>query len=301
MGLQQHETLLIVTDSQTPHPITRSFFDAGCTLGDETLLACMQPRSTHGAEPPESIAAAMKQADVVLAPTTKSLTHTRARRQACEAGARIATMPGLSVEMMHSGGLLADYQEIRRRSEALLAQLEGAAEIHVTSPHGTDITFDVSKRDWKADTGIAKERGDYTNLPAGEVFIAPLSAEGIFVVDASMGGLGVLEEPLEFTVKKGYVTHIKGRGAEQLTSLLDSSGSKAYNVAELGIGLNPCARIIGVVLEDEKVEGSVHIALGNNAFFGGDVDVGVHLDGVMRNCTVYADGTPISLQGQTPS
>jgi leucyl aminopeptidase (aminopeptidase T) len=241
----------------------------------------------------------MKTADVIIAPTTKSLPNTKARMQASDVGARIATMPGLTVEMMVNGGLRADYREIHERADALLARLEGSREIRITTSLGTDVVFEVSKYPWKADTGIASKPGEYTNLPAGELFVAPADANGVFVVDASMGGVGRLDEPLRFTVENRCVTNIEGGCAAQLMELLDSFGPRARNIAELGIGLNPESKVIGVVLEDEKVDGTVHIALGNNASFGGDVNIGLHLDGVITDYTLYVDDKPLTLNRPT--
>jgi leucyl aminopeptidase (aminopeptidase T) len=296
MKVERSETLLIVADDCTPELITHALLNAGYRLAGETLLMHMKPRSMHGEEPPAPVSAAMKTADVILAPTTKSLTHTRARREASKAGARIATMPGVTEEMFLHGGMLADYQQIQKRAEALLSQLEGTAELRITTPLGTDITLDVATYPWRADTGICHNRGEYTNLPAGEVFVAPGDANGVFVVDASMGGIGKLEEPLRITVENRRAVAIEGRNAEQLTQLLNPFGPKAYNIAEVGIGLNPESKVIGVVLEDEKVAGTVHIALGNSISFGGDVDVELHLDGVLTNYTLYVDGNPLSLK-----
>ncbi len=52
-------------------------------------------------------------------------------------------------------------------------------------------------------------------------------------------------------------------------------------LAELGIGTNDRARVTGVILEDEKIYGTVHIALGSNDTFGGTVAAGIHVDGII--------------------
>ena len=63
-----------------------------------------------------------------------------------------------------------------------------------------------------------------------------------------------------------------------------------FHSAELGVGTNVRAVVSGYILEDEKVLGMVHIALGNNAGMGGTVNVRIHLDGLVRNATLYVDG-----------
>ncbi|MCX9009482.1 MAG: aminopeptidase, partial [Candidatus Methanoperedens sp.] len=273
-----------------PKSIGESLFGAARDLGCEVMVMTMLPRTRHGEEPPLAVAEAMKNADVVIIPTTFSLTHTQARIKACEAGARVASMPGITEEMMRSGGITADCNTINDIAAGLIKKLGSAREVRVTTESGTDIVFDLEGCVWMMDTGLCQEPGCSSNLPAGELYIAPKDANGVFVVDGSMSGLGLLDSPLEFTVRDRYVEDIKGKYAKKLHAMLDKVGEKAHNIAELGIGINPNARLIGNVLEDEKVGGTVHIALGDNSAFGGDVVAGIHLDGIIKNPSVFLDG-----------
>jgi len=294
-GVKKEESVLIVVDTSTPKSIGDSLFKAARSRGCEVMVVTMLPRTHHGEEPPVAIAEAMKRADVVIAPTTFSLTHTQARINACKKGARIASMPGITEEMMRSGGMTADYNKVNKIAYELKARLEDVSNIRVVTELGTDIIFDLEGCEWMLDTGLCFEPGCSANLPAGEVYIAPRDANGIFVVDGSMSGLGILDSPLEFTVKRRYVTEIKGKQAEKLNAMLNKVGSKARNIAELGIGVNPNAKLIGNVLEDEKVGGTVHIALGDNSTFGGDVIAGIHLDGIITKPGLFADNEELIL------
>ncbi len=289
-GAKRGESVLIVVDTSTPEPISRSLFEAARDRGCDAMIVTMLPRKRHGGEPPIAIAEAMKNADVVIVPTTFSLTHTQARINACKAGARIASMPGITGKMMTSGGMTADYNKVNDIAIRLNKQLEKARKVRVVTESGTDIVFNLEGCKWMMDTGICHEPGCSANLPAGELYIAPEDANGVFVVDGSMSGFGILEFPLEFTVRNRYVTHIKGKQAGKLETMLDSVGDKARNIAEFGIGINPQARLIGNVMEDEKVGGTVHIALGDNSTFGGDVVAGIHLDGIITNPKIFLDG-----------
>ena len=289
-GVKRGENVLIVVDTLTPSSIGKSLFEAAKNLGCEVMVMTMLPRSRHGEEIPVPVAEAMKNSDVVIAPTTFSLTHTQARINACKAGARVASMPGITENMMATGGMTADYYKVNEIAIALNEKLEKAEIIRVVTDSGTDITFDLEGCKWYMDTGICHEKGCSSNLPAGELYIAPKDANGIFVVDGSMSGFGILDSPLEFRVEKRYVTDIKGKHAGKLNSILDKVGEKARNIAEFGIGINPEAKLIGNVLEDEKVGGTVHIALGDNSTFGGDVIAGIHLDGIIRNPEIFVDG-----------
>ena len=136
-------------------------------------------------------------------------------------------------------------------------------------------------------------------LPAGEVFIAPLEnkTNGTIIVDASVGGLGKVDKNIKIIVKDGFIDNIAGgKISDAFKKLLKN---KLYrNVAELGIGTNPKAKIIGNVLEDEKASGTCHIAFGNNKHFGGKVDVPFHVDVVIRKPTIYADGFLIMEDGK---
>lgn len=253
------------------------------------------PRSSHGEEPPEPLPKLMREADVLIIPTTKSMSHTKARREACEAGARCVTLPGIRKETFQRA-LNADYTQIAELSRRLAGLLSEGEEAEVVTPAGTHIRMSLRGRAGHADTGLVHKPGDFSNLPAGEAYIAPVegSAEGVIVVDGAIADQGKMEEPIRLVVKEGYAVQISGgRLAADLESLLKPFGKPARNIAELGIGTNPKARLIGSVLEDEKVLGTVHLALGDNKSMGGRVKVPSHLDGILLKPTLKIDGRVI--------
>ena len=295
MNLQPDETCLIVTDDER-EAIGEALYGAATAVTDEALILRYPPGEQHGEEPALPVAAALRATDVFLAPTTKSLSHTRARSEASDAGARGATLPGITEEVMIEG-LDADYEAIAAACEALLDQVGRATEIRVTSPLGTDITVVPGDRPWQADTGINHHPGDFSNLPAGEVFVSPETATGTYVVDGTMMPHGRLDEPIEFTVEDGYITEIGDDAIrEQVETAADEVGRAASNLAELGIGTNVgVTDLVGSVLLDEKAAGTVHLAIGDDAGIGGDTEAPLHLDGIITNPTVYADGEPVDL------
>jgi leucyl aminopeptidase (aminopeptidase T) len=263
------------------------------------MLVEMTPRARNGEEPPAPIAAMMATSSVVLCPTTKSVTHTEARRQACTRGARIATLPGITEDMMIRC-LNADYKTIAERSTRLSQVLQSGNEIRVTNPSGTDVTMKRGDRYPKPDTGLYHHPGNSGNLPAGETFFAPLegTAQGKIVFEAAMAGIGKLSHPIHLVVREGMAVEITGGPeADKLNELVDAVGPAGRNIAELGIGTNDNARITGLILEDEKVMGTVHIALGDNKSMGGNVAVPSHLDGLILQPTVYLDGRMIMEAG----
>ncbi|QSG01980.1 aminopeptidase [Natranaeroarchaeum sulfidigenes] len=297
LNVRAEESCLIVTDDKR-QPIGEALYDAATAVTDEATILRYQPGDQHGQEPPAPVAAAMAESDVFLAPTTKSLSHTRARGTACESGARGATLPGIT-EDVFTTGLDADYESIASASAELLETVQDADEIRVTTPAGTDITFAVGGREWQTDTGIVHEPGEFSNLPAGEVFISPTSADGTFVVDGTMRPHGLLGEgqQLSFVVEDGYVTEISDDEIRaQIETAGEEVGQDAYNLAELGIGTNVgVPELVGSVLLDEKAAGTVHIAIGDDAGIGGDTDAPLHLDGILREPTVFVDGQAIEL------
>jgi len=289
------ESCTVVTDDER-RPIGEALYEAARAVGADAVLVQYPPGEQHGEEPPRPVAAAMRETDVYVAPTTKSLSHTDARRAATAAGVRGATMPEITESVMVEG-LAADYDAIARHCRAVLDQVADAETYRVTTPAGTDLTLERGDRAWLDDTGIVHDPGDFSNLPAGEVFVSPTSGDGRVVVDGTMSGQGRVDEPVVFTVEAGQVVDIED---DQLRGEVETAaaevGDAAYNLAELGIGTNVgVTALVGSVLLDEKVAGTVHVAIGDDAGIGGDVVAPIHADGIMLEPTVTADGEPVDL------
>jgi leucyl aminopeptidase (aminopeptidase T) len=292
LGLKAGESLLILVDPDAERMrIARRLTDMGRELGAETVLIEMSERETHGSEPPDLIAAAMLACDVFIAPTTKSVSHTEARRAACEKGVRAATMPQITEDMLERT-MAADFIAVKRRSQALADLLTSADHVHITTELGTDIRFEIAGREGISDDGDLTAPGAFGNLPAGEGFIAPLEGKtnGLLVVDATIWPIGQLSEPLHIEVKDGYAVGFEGKHAKEFEATLEPHGREAYAVAELGIGTNERAKVTGNVLEDEKIMGTIHVAFGDNHSFGGTVRVSSHQDGIVLNPTVEING-----------
>ncbi|MDI6893841.1 MAG: aminopeptidase [Bacillota bacterium] len=297
MGLREGEALLVVTDNPT-REIGEALFDAGGQVGARALLLLMAPTGRHGAEPPAPVAEAMKCADVVVCPTQFSLTHTQARLAASRAGARIATMPGITREMFFTGAVSADYEAVAERSRRVASMLTAAGTARVAGP-GWELRMSLEGRKAVASTGLYREKGESGNLPSGEAYIAPLegTAEGEVVVDGSIAGMGKVQEPVRLVIHKGMLAAAEGPVGARLLELLGNA-PEARNVAELGVGTNDKARVSGIVLEDEKIYGTVHLALGDNSTFGGNTKAGVHIDVVMLRPDLYLDDRLVASGGQ---
>ncbi len=298
LGVAAGEEVLVVCNPATQELGERMQEEAR-TAGADATLAVIAERDSHAAEPPAPVAAAMASAGVVLAPTVQSLSHTAARKAASEAGVRIATLPGVTAEML-ARVMGADMAELRRRGRAVAAARGRGEEARITCAHGSDLRLGLEGRRAIPDAGELTEPGAFGNLPCGEGFVAPLegTGEGTLVVDGSIAGVGLLDAPVTLTVRAGHLTEATGTAGALLLELLTAHGTDGTNVAELGIGTNEKAILTGNVLEDEKILGTAHVAFGASAAIGGTVQVPVHLDCVVLEPTVEIDGEAIVRAGE---
>jgi aminopeptidase len=298
LGVAEGEDVLVICNPATRELGDRMRAEAE-GAGADSVLAVMAERASHAAEPPDSIAAAMAAADVVLAPTVQSLSHTAARKAATESGARIATLPGVTAEML-ARVMSADMEGLRRKGRAVVDALDRGSEARISCPNGSDLRLGLEGRTAIPDAGELTAPGAFGNLPCGEGFIAPLegTGEGTLVVDGSIANLGLVGEPVTLTVVDGHLIEASDDVGAKLIELLTVHGPDGTNVAELGIGTNEKAILTGEVLEDEKILGTAHVAFGASAAIGGTVQVPVHLDCVVTRPTVEVDGTAIVRDGE---
>ncbi len=316
MGLKEGERLLVVTDP--PNLAHWQEADPSKLMSqlERSILAKMVaeiakeafPHPTvgfypypsvgmHGREPGEAVAEKMCQADVVIAITNYSLSHTGARAEATKAGVRIASMPHFLAPMFHPGGpMTVDYHRVAADSERLAELITAAQSAIVRSPAGTDICFSLAGRSGGVDSGLCSVKGAWSNLPAGEAYTAPVegTAEGVIVVQS--GWHPNLTEDMTLHFHQGLVVRIEGGGkvAERFRDLLKlDSEEEIYkarrNLAELGIGTNPNAKQPDNELEAEKMKGTVHLAIGDNSHMGGKVTADLHQDFVIPEPDLFLD------------
>jgi leucyl aminopeptidase (aminopeptidase T) len=293
MGVSAGEEVLVICNPVTEEIGALMRIEAQGDGADATL-AVISERESHAAEPPRTVAAAMSAADVVLAATIQSLSHTAARKAASDAGVRIATLPGVTEEML-ARLMNGDLDEMRRRGWAIVNTLNAGSEAHITDRNGSDLRFSLDGREGIVDAGELTAKGAFGNLPCGEGFIAPVegTAEGTLVVDGSIAAIGLVESPVHLTVEGGHLIGATGDQGARLMELLTAHGPDGTNVAELGIGTNEEAILTGNILEDEKIFGTAHVAFGASAGIGGTIQVPVHLDVVIKEPTVEIDGEAI--------
>jgi leucyl aminopeptidase (aminopeptidase T) len=302
LAVRAGERFVVVVDRRTSPEIPDELARAALALGADPVVITIAPRGRSGEEPPGPAAAAMRAADVVLCAASTSLYHTRAKAEAERAGVRGDFNAPSRADAWREGAMTADFFAIRRRAERLATLLRTTREVRVTSPAGTDLRATIAGREPKAWlTGICRERGEVSALPGGEVSLPPIegSSEGVVVWERVASDLGALGEPVRIVVRGGRAVEVTGGPeAARLREIL-ATVRDADNIGEIGIGLNPAARIRDEITEAKKAFGTVHIALGDSANeYGGLVECDVHLDGLVIAPTIAFDGVDVVVGGE---
>ena len=302
LGIQPGERFAIVVDGRTEIEVPQELAAAALEIGADPVVVTIAPRPRSGAEPPAPAAAAMAAADVVLCAASTSLYHTTAKAAAQRAGARGVFNAPYRADAWRNGAMTADFFEIRRRAETLAALWRQTREVRVTSPAGTDLRATVAGREpmaWL--TGICRNPGEVSALPGGEVSLPPVegTSDGIVVWERVASDLGALEAPVRIEVREGRAVGIEGGASAARLRGIVATVADADNIGEIGIGLNPAARIADEITEAKKAFGTVHIALGDSANeYGGLVECDVHLDGLVMSPTIEFDGVPVVVDGR---
>jgi leucyl aminopeptidase (aminopeptidase T) len=296
LNIQPDEDVVVVVDEPL-QDLGEKLRTAAQQAGADAVLTVMSPRPTDGSEPPAPVAEALAACDVFIAPASRSLSHTLARKRASEGGARGATMPHVTTDML-ARLMSIDFDRLRSRSHAIAELLDDADEAHVTCPRGTDLRLDLKGRQGIADDGDLTAKGAFGNLPCGEGFIAPAGGDGTMFA-RSIAAIGLAHgHPAKLTLTDGHLTEASGPEGEQLMSILKEHGDAGTNLAELGIGTNDRATLTGNVLEDEKILGTVHVAFGASIAIGGTVSVPIHLDCVVTEASLEIGGTRVLDEGR---
>jgi len=303
MNLKERERLLIIVDEEK-RKIGNAFAEGGKHLGADVEFYVLSG-SRPFQEVPLDLGRMIQGKDVIINAFRGIPEETPFRiglvRIETDAGARVGHAPGITESMMTEGPMTADYESVARTAEDMMAAFIGAVKVHLRAPSGTDILLSVSERQFDTDAIIKK--GRMGNLPSGEIWCAPIEdgADGVIVCDGSVGDLGQVPSPLTIEVVSGKIQSIRGdpdsfvRQVNELVHLDDM----ASVIGELGIGINPKARITGNLLEDEKAGRTSHIAFGNNENMpGGKNTSRTHRDFLFHSptlVTTYLDGSTRTL------
>lgn len=302
-ALKDGESVVVLTNADGSALVAEALYRAVVACGGEPMLVQTEPLSAPGADLPTALDGALAAADLILAPTSKSVYHTRSVREACrDAGTRFVALSECDVDTFVNGGMNADFVALTPAAAAVAELLDRAQSVELETPAGTQLSAEFGSRRGLMSGGTCREPGDVIGLPTVEAFVAPLedSVQGKIVVDASCsGGIGVVDEPIVVSVADGRAREISGGvAAERLSNVLAQAGTETvYQVAEIGIGLNPMCRITGRIIEDEGTYRTCHVALGSNVWFGGDNAAPSHIDLVQWRPTITLDGEPLCQDG----
>lgn len=297
-GVKPGEEVAVVCDPER-RAIADALVEQVLAAGASPSLVLAPPRSIDNEEPPDAVAAALATADVVFLPVTLAMAHTRAVRDAIADGARVVSMTAFTERMMREGGLFTDFHARRPVCQALADRLTAGSRLHVTSPAGTDLRMGLQGVTGNSHACLLDGPG-FTAVPNIEANCSPAqgTAVGTLVVDGSIPyyGIGPIHEPVIFTIDDGFVTAIHGGDqARTLAELLAAQHDpRVYNVAQFAFGLNPdCTHFTGEMLNDEGVDGTIHIGIGTSANLGGTVSAKTHFDAVIRDPTVWVGGVVV--------
>lgn len=303
-GIQAGEDVLVVSDWELAE-VAERVAAAAKERDANVSMTLMDPREYDGNEPDETVAAAMLEADVIITPVYRSITHSEAASDALEAGARIISMVKFTSESLKTGGLYADYEGMRPHCEEMSRKFGEASEAHITSPQGTDVTVGLEGRGGNAHPGIATEPGDFTALVHIEANISPVegTTDGTVVFDGAIPNLdiGVLEEPVKMEMEDGAVTSVEGGWAADRISEVwaDHDDPAVYNIAQLAVGMNPeCPEFTEDFSTNHGRYGNVHFGIGTSSNLGGTTRAPVHFDAMMGEATMELDGEVVIEDGE---
>lgn len=301
-NLKEGEKVLVITDDNKKE--IGEFVYQHAKKHFETTMIVMEEREGHGAEPPATVRAAMENCDVAFGATTMSMYHTAARLETSKKGRlRWIGLQDYALHMFEKGGLTADFNEVEKVIDRVAEHYQGKT-YRLTAEGGTDMTCSVEGRAPVPDYGTSKYPGSASFPPNAEIALGPVegTANGVLVIDGSIPHprLDLIEEPITLKVEDGFVTEISGgREADILKEILEEyNDDTVYNVAELGLGLNKENYLCGYMAPDEGSFGNIHVGIGKNLNFGGNVDSPLHLDMIIKTVTIEIDGRIIMEKGE---
>lgn len=298
------EQVVVVADTDTTD-VAEALAAAVVEVTGDVVMTVMPPRRVDGDEPPAVVAAALAAATVALIPVSYSISHSSAVRAALRGGTRVLALPAATADQLVRGGAEADFEAQAPTVRRVAARLTEAAAAHLTTPAGTDCTFDLSGRSGNAHDCVLDRPGKFSAFPNIEANISPVdgSARGVIVFDGSIPNLrlgGPLREPVRCTVKDGNIVKVDGgHEARMIAQIWAALGDAAvYNIAQLAIGLNPEVLVLtGRWAQDHGAFGTVHIGIGTSANLGGTTKAAAHFDGMMYRPTLMLDGKPLLEDG----
>ncbi|MGC8699251.1 MAG: aminopeptidase [Candidatus Acidifodinimicrobium sp.] len=303
--VRRGEEVLIYADTVIDPELVNSTAEQVYIAGGRPVVMWYETLSNPGEEPPNAVAAAMKEADAIIEYASKFLYITKAYSEAIKSGARHLCLTGMTPEMVVRCITKVDTNLLARFGTKLTELTRKAKDMRIKSRGGTDISFSLEGRPVFLDTGITTRDHPEAFL-GGQISWAPVeeTINGTLVFDGSIWppeSLGLLREPVTLKIEKGRIVEFsKNEESELFKKWLSSFNDQAmYNIAHACYGFNPGARLTGNILEDERVFGIVEFGIGSQgeSFMGKAGAARSHTDGIVLSPTVWLDDQLIEKDG----
>ena len=301
-GVKKNDSVLIIADYDTSS-LAELVLSNIMQITDNAKLEIISPLNQHGSEPPQKIADRMLESSVIFGLTRMSMAHSNARKNATLNHARYLSLPDYSLDVLSRPAMRADFKAITAKAEWLKRIFTIGNSLVIKSNLGTNIRCNISGRNANAAPGWCGNGFEMASPPDAEVNIAPIEnhSNGIIIVDGSIPypNFGLIKAPLSIDVENGKIKSVNGYNAKAYMNIYDNIALPGMKtLAEIGVGLNPYAKLCGAMLEDEGCLGTLHFGFGSNITIGGLNDVGFHLDHIMKNPTIIVDGQTIIDKGK---
>lgn len=293
--LTDTDRAILLCDPKT-RSIADAFFEVALANNIRLNVLEIPELQNHGSEPPKDAAEQMSSSTLIMSLCGYSLAHSSARLRAAKKGARFLSLPLYTWDLLEDPCLHIDFKSHAPQVMNFANAFTKGQKIHVTTKAGTDITIDITDRVGNYCPGFVEAAGDLGSPPDIEANVSPIetNSHGVVVIDGSIThpNFGLLKKPVKLTVKNGKIVQFESEDQQQvndLNKLFGPLGSKRRVLAECGVGLNPAAKLTGIMLTDEGALGYLHFGFGANHTVGGCNDVDFHLDFVFRAATLKVD------------
>jgi aminopeptidase len=313
MGVKKGEHVLIVTDKPRLEvgEALKSEADA-LTTGNVKFFVLEDFLSRPMTELPQQIFKEIPWANVTFWATDTMKGEVTSRMKFIREAVKYARhghMPNITRQLMEEG-MCSDYNEIYKVTMRVNEIVKTVKKLKVTNPAGTSLDVELNpKWRWKPSHGLYHKKGEWGNLPEGEIFTAANKADGVLVVDL-LGDFfdkkyGIMtNSPLRIKVKnsRADLDGIETTNQElknELHSYLKTD-ENSDRLGEFALGTNVfLKKLIGNLLQDEKFP-TVHVAFGDpyTDETGATWKSKTHVDCIMVNSTVWADNRKIMDAGK---
>jgi leucyl aminopeptidase (aminopeptidase T) len=302
LKLDKEDDVLVITDKHTKRE-GEAFYTAAIDYGSTAYLYFLPENNRPLLEIPSELSALIERKTIVLNIFKGMAEETPFRVKLIDnilttKSVRVGHCPGITKSMMIEGPMNINYSEMVIAANKLINSFKNAKQVHITAPGGTDIILCIEDRGFSTDTQLIDE-SHIANLPCGEIWCGPVEnkGNGLIVCDGSIGDIGNVRKPLKIFLEEGKIIKIESEDQKLVEDIekLINIDEEARILGELGIGLNPGAKLTGNLLEDEKALKTAHIAFGNNEDMeGGQNKSKTHRDFLFNKPTmkvIFKDGS----------